>query len=1291
MSSSSFPISLDYSSSSFLEKLVESVRLGHGMTPFIGSGLSANSGIIMGQDFTEYLAYTVFRIAGGEGPPLDIARLGWPEFPDQKQVQKTVAWYQKAYSEICSRFNLIPEYTSVPVKVRRFASISSKGSVDQDERKIFSYRRSSIGRPLIPTLLRPGSMWEEEMQLRALLDLWKAESESFLDQNFTLNSREAITELAIRESCDWRAQLEFIARVQVRGNRFHLLSKPDTAIIDAFNTHITRDKQPCLGHKMIAQLSRSLRTRMILTTNFDDLLERSFADLRLSYETIPVSRRGRLPDYKTVRSKDSIVKLHGSLLETRADFSLDDLPQPVDFQNFLKYFRGSETGRGYLKSHFLITGYSGNDRRCVELIKHCLARLPWQRVFWICYNNADLEQLRRLFPEAMYSGKIIATVNSRPDMLLYELYQQLNISLPSGGFSYHASAGLPPDFDRLANEQHRGKKDAQLQSIQQEFEKLPILGLEKAARSVLGSLATSEEVGKSVRQIIQYQLVDCILSCLKERKHNTCKVFEDYFLIKGLPDEFLKGLQDAQKSSKENYAPAICVHQRSGSVHVAADLVAKLEGSEYRKKTIWIEMQDFADVTSLAHEIFTQIAIRSGIFQLEHVAQMPKWPASRLASDEATLKSAFQQLDAHLNLLKKHISLSENDWVLLFYGRSVPGSCSAWGHADFVWDKDQHSLFYTLLHVLEARGIQSIYFPMDATRLNQEERRIERCKNARNSLLKSLKKDLRVSDQKVSAVGDVELGAKVIFVPEQHEEHKKWHDDVNISRMYSKTIEESLERFVKGAWDDRQAAFSIDVARRASQSGPRTVLPDSYPQDEAVCRMVFLFAASLFRHSRHPSALVIDGVQEIPYRYLARGMDNDRIRWERMSAWSQELKKLNVFIEKPGGFLWMHRDVRLGIQQIYENLPFVGNLVAKNFRTGIHLSIASWYMKAFITNNHWIPAIENLYHLFKAAQNVPHAIKPNAVRNEQDLVRFRYTQLCRIVSEMGKSLEFVRSSFRFWLSSPSGHPIFDDKAIGLVEKELTHARDSLVKQPFLSPHEASVYQTRFERDLQECLEMLRVTQAITRTEKDTDGQRRLTPSPLSSKILLKELGPHHGRGRAFEKPVMPSCNPCDIHDHWTKVWLDHFNGLGIPFVEQLVAARAQFLKSPTKFGDIIAALKNANSPWPLDSDPWQQIHRLESLLEFAYQWARHAKFLYHHHGEPKFYYFSAARDPEKSKKLLQVTTAWLMLTNCCYAILANIRTLPFSTLQHELEIRSQTQRLLGFGFGKSKPILGIPS
>jgi hypothetical protein len=58
------------------------------------------------------------------------------------------------------------------------------------------------------------------------------------------------------------------------------LGAPQHEIIDACLREVLKDRHPALNHNMLGVLAGALRLNLLLTTNFDDLLEQTFAEAR---------------------------------------------------------------------------------------------------------------------------------------------------------------------------------------------------------------------------------------------------------------------------------------------------------------------------------------------------------------------------------------------------------------------------------------------------------------------------------------------------------------------------------------------------------------------------------------------------------------------------------------------------------------------------------------------------------------------------------------------------------------------------------------------------------------------------------------------------------------------------------------------------------------------------------------------------------------------------------------------------------------------------------------------------
>ena len=71
------------SPSDFCEAIISQTCLGYGFVPFVGSGLSANSGILTGEEFSVYLASVLHQCLTLRW---NIRSDGWPAKPNEDDV-----------------------------------------------------------------------------------------------------------------------------------------------------------------------------------------------------------------------------------------------------------------------------------------------------------------------------------------------------------------------------------------------------------------------------------------------------------------------------------------------------------------------------------------------------------------------------------------------------------------------------------------------------------------------------------------------------------------------------------------------------------------------------------------------------------------------------------------------------------------------------------------------------------------------------------------------------------------------------------------------------------------------------------------------------------------------------------------------------------------------------------------------------------------------------------------------------------------------------------------------------
>lgn len=266
---------------------------------------------------------------------------------------------------------------------------------------------------------------------------------------------------------EWRTALLFLSRLDHGPRQIKnplSMTAPRQEIIDSCLRAVLKEKYPTLEHKMLAVLAGALRLDLVLTTNFDDLLEKAFAATRNPLEVFEVHLEDDLPHWSAVSEVRALVKLHGNKHSLRADHSLDTLPSEEDKQRFLEYLlsargrnaligepKGALSAMGPLdfQNYLLVMGCSGKEERTLAFIEHAWKHLGKEfGVFWLCHSDEDVKRIakrtarfydQRKDPE--WKGSIILR-HPNLGLLLLQLYQTIRRNLPPSG-------GLFPSVSRL--------------------------------------------------------------------------------------------------------------------------------------------------------------------------------------------------------------------------------------------------------------------------------------------------------------------------------------------------------------------------------------------------------------------------------------------------------------------------------------------------------------------------------------------------------------------------------------------------------------------------------------------------------------------------------------------------------------------------------------------------------------------------------------------------------------------------------------------------------------------------
>jgi len=205
--------------------------------------------------------------------------------------------------------------------------------------------------------------------------------------------------------------------------------------IDGFFDRIVRARNPCAAHHYSGFLTRLLDVPLVLTTNFDDLLERSMRMQGIEATTFEIQTSGMLPDPALVRSHRAILKLHGGSHGLRADSTLDRPLTESEVGRFCQYVPGDAV--------LVVVGYSGAELRVQSLINALLESSEGSRtLLWIHRNPAKpqyLQELHEVYPEQ---------VKSHPyrdaGLFLQEAYERIGYAHPVSGYPYRALPQVSP-------------------------------------------------------------------------------------------------------------------------------------------------------------------------------------------------------------------------------------------------------------------------------------------------------------------------------------------------------------------------------------------------------------------------------------------------------------------------------------------------------------------------------------------------------------------------------------------------------------------------------------------------------------------------------------------------------------------------------------------------------------------------------------------------------------------------------------------------------------------------------
>jgi hypothetical protein len=379
--------------------IIDAWRRGRPIVPFLGAGLSVAAGFPTRKRLTAYLAKVQFALDQG---------IYHSRYPVVSEAADTATErYRRRPAEFITDFGW-PEIGQLNADMWGWLS-------DESDEKAIYYTQS------------PHSASVQTIRTHKDIIQWVYQKQ--------LSEAEPDLADVIRQSADgtptplhgdWTAMLEHLTEGQF-------------GLIDSLFAGLDQGREPTLGHIYLAFLANVMGIRLILSTNFDTLLEKAMGREGIAPRVFDIHRDADLPHPGIVRKQLSLVKLHGSAYGLR-------------FGERLQYALEMEARNricGYVPDDALmiVLGFSGFERRMMQAIAHIATRSAEGRdplqVLWLSPDGGSESSpfMRRLVADLRDQGLMQAFVPHAigdANTFLSELAFRVGSSFPAFRHKYDA-------------------------------------------------------------------------------------------------------------------------------------------------------------------------------------------------------------------------------------------------------------------------------------------------------------------------------------------------------------------------------------------------------------------------------------------------------------------------------------------------------------------------------------------------------------------------------------------------------------------------------------------------------------------------------------------------------------------------------------------------------------------------------------------------------------------------------------------------------------------------------------
>ena len=244
---------------------------------------------------------------------------------------------------------------------------------------------------------------------------------------------------------------ESVRKIYVEWHKYlHAGTQGRPAKIDSFFDNLTNNRKPSKAHVFNSLLTKFLDIRLVLTTNFDDLIESALAQDGVAAKVYEITYPdSTVPDVGLVHSNRSIVKLHGGTHGLRADESLSDEFEPHVASTITSYVPDDAL--------MIVIGYGGADRRVMSLLESIIDKtsssLVDSRLVWVARDQPSgslKDFLSRTAPRS-------CVCNCRDGgLFLQELYSEISRANPVRKKPYQLLPNEPVWIPRIDPERGGG-------------------------------------------------------------------------------------------------------------------------------------------------------------------------------------------------------------------------------------------------------------------------------------------------------------------------------------------------------------------------------------------------------------------------------------------------------------------------------------------------------------------------------------------------------------------------------------------------------------------------------------------------------------------------------------------------------------------------------------------------------------------------------------------------------------------------------------------------------------------